>query len=315
MADTQLAHQLLRPNATVYGSLRRSSAAALNINPAFPPFKALAYRSLKTKYTKLAVRSVSLNVDQYYCAPKSSAVVDVKRLVDFLYEDLPHVFDDQGIDRTAYDEHVKFSDPITKHESLSGYLFNIAFLKTLFKPQLQLHWVKQTGPHEITARWTVVMEYVLLPWKPELVLTGTSIMGINPETGKFCTHVDLWDSVRENNFFSMEAFWYIIKQVRKYSPLAAMEGTDSSLDLTNQGTVDMRNKKRGSIAAVLRFSGKPTEKIVREKDKILRSRLSADGLKPEIGCFLAARHNDPQRTWSFPVRNEVLMWLEDFTMD
>ncbi|XP_024023103.1 uncharacterized protein LOC21408317 isoform X2 [Morus notabilis] len=253
MADTQLAHQLLRPNATVYGSLRRSSAAALNINPAFPPFKALAYRSLKTKYTKLAVRSVSLNVDQYYCAPKSSAVVDVKRLVDFLYEDLPHVFDDQGIDRTAYDEHVKFSDPITKHESLSGYLFNIAFLKTLFKPQLQLHWVKQTGPHEITARWTVVMEYVLLPWKPELVLTGTSIMGINPETGKFCTHVDLWDSVRENNFFSMEAFWYIIKQmciywiyrtpdigtakyqilkrmpnyeVRKYSPLAAMEGTE-----------------------------------------------------------------------------------------
>eukprot|EP00268_Persea_americana_P012585 TRINITY_DN15353_c0_g1_i3.p1 TRINITY_DN15353_c0_g1~~TRINITY_DN15353_c0_g1_i3.p1 ORF type:complete len:109 (-),score=3.44 TRINITY_DN15353_c0_g1_i3:181-507(-) len=29
-------------------------------------------------------------------------------------------------------------------------------------------------------RWTMVMRFVLLPWKPELVFTGTSIMGINP---------------------------------------------------------------------------------------------------------------------------------------
>ena len=33
------------------------------------------------------------------------------------------------------------------------------------------------------------MKFILLPWKPELVLTGTSIMGINPQTGKFCSHV------------------------------------------------------------------------------------------------------------------------------
>lgn len=30
---------------------------------------------------------------------------------------------------------------------------------------------------------------MLLPWKPELIFTGTSVMGINPETGKFCSHV------------------------------------------------------------------------------------------------------------------------------
>lgn len=33
------------------------------------------------------------------------------------------------------------------------------------------------------------MKFALLPWKPELIFTGTSIMGINPETGKFCSHV------------------------------------------------------------------------------------------------------------------------------
>jgi len=30
---------------------------------------------------------------------------------------------------------------------------------------------------------------MLLPWKPELVFTGTSVMGVNPQTGKFCSHV------------------------------------------------------------------------------------------------------------------------------
>ncbi|KAF4364197.1 hypothetical protein G4B88_029174 [Cannabis sativa] len=45
------------------------------------------------------------------------------------------------------------------------------------------------GPFEITTRWTVVMEYMISPWKPEMVITGTSTMGINPKTGKFCTHV------------------------------------------------------------------------------------------------------------------------------
>lgn len=75
--------------------------------------------------------------------PVESTAVDVKQLVDFLYDDLPHLFDDQGIDRTAYDEHVKFRDPITKHDSISGYLFNISLLKVLFRPQFFLHWVKQ----------------------------------------------------------------------------------------------------------------------------------------------------------------------------
>lgn len=72
--------------------------------------------------------------------PKQS--IDIKKFVDFLYEDLPHLFDDQGIDRSAYDERVKFRDPITKHDTVSGYLFNIAMLKKLFRPNFQLHWVK-----------------------------------------------------------------------------------------------------------------------------------------------------------------------------
>ena len=54
----------------------------------------------------------------------------------------------------------------------------------------------------------------------------------------------------------------------------------------------------GGIAAALKFSGKPTEDVVREIEKALRSNLIGDGLKPKMGCLLA-RYNDPGRTWNF----------------
>ncbi|XP_023530707.1 uncharacterized protein LOC111793169 isoform X1 [Cucurbita pepo subsp. pepo] len=340
-----------------------------------------------TRNSKWVVR-LSL-VDQN--PPKST--VDVDQLVDFLYEDLPHLFDKQGIDRTAYDDEVRFRDPITKHDTITGYLFNISLLRELFRPEFLLHWVKKTGAYEITTRWTMVMKFVLLPWKPQLVFTGNSIMGINPETGKFCSHVDLWDSIQNNDYFSVEGLLDVFKQlrfyktpelespkyeilkrtanyeVRKYAPFIVVEtsgdklagsagfntvagyifGKNSakekipmttpvftqtfdsespkvsiqivlpsekdlySLPDPEQDTIGLR-KVEGGTAAVLKFSGKPTEEIVQEKAKELRSSLIKDGLKPGNGCLLA-RYNDPGRTWNFIMRNEVLIWLEEFSLE
>lgn len=323
----------------------------------------------------------------------SKSTVDVKRLVDFLYEDLPHLFDDQGIDRTAYGERVKYRDPITKHETITGYLFNIAMLKKIFTPDFQLHWVKPRGPYEITTRWTMVMRFILLPWKPELIFTGTSVMGINPETGKFCSHVDYWDSIEKNDYFSLEGLWDVMKQlriyktpdletpkyqilkrtatyeVRRYSPFIVVEtdgdklagstgfntvagyifGKNSTMEKIpmttpvftqafdaerskvsiqivlpsdkdmnslpdpNQKAISLR-KVEGGIAAVSKFSGKLTEDVASEKEKSLRSSLLRDGLNPKLGCLLA-RYNDPGRTWSFMMRNEELIWLEEFKLD
>lgn len=84
----------------------------------------------------------AVSVAQEQLPPKPTTF-DTQQLVDFLYEDLPHLFDDQGIDPTAYDDQVKFRDPITKHDTITGYLFNIAMLRKLFNPDFQLHWVKQ----------------------------------------------------------------------------------------------------------------------------------------------------------------------------
>ncbi|CAI9787393.1 unnamed protein product [Fraxinus pennsylvanica] len=350
-----------------------------------PPLKTTAPK----KY-KWVVRLSSTVEEQ---SPPKPSTVDVQKLVDFLYEDLPHLFDDQGIDRTAYDERVKFRDPITKHDTISGYLFNISMLRKLFNPDFQLHWAKQTGPYEITTRWTMVMKFILLPWKPELVFTGTSVMGINPETKKFCSHVDYWDSIENNEYFSMEGLRDVVKQlriyktpdletpkyqilkrtanyeVRKYDPFIVVEtdgdklsgsrgfnsvagyifGKNSaeekipmttpvftqafdpeisevsvqiilpsekdlnSLPAPNQAEISLR-KVEGGIAAVSKFSGKPTEDITREKEKELRYILIKDGFTPKVGCLLA-RYNDPGRTKSFIMRNEVLIWLEEFSLD
>lgn len=40
--------------------------------------------------------------------------------MDFLRKDLAHLFDDQGIDQSAYDSKVNFEDPITKYSTVKG---------------------------------------------------------------------------------------------------------------------------------------------------------------------------------------------------
>lgn len=86
-----------------------------------------------------------------------------------------------------------------------------------------------------------------------------------------------------------------------------------SLPNPNQETARLR-KVEGGIVAIMKFSGKPTEDIVREKEKTLRANIIKDGLKPQPGCLLA-RYNDPGRTWTFIMRNEMLIWLDDFSLD
>ena len=40
--------------------------------------------------------------------------------MEFLREDLTHLFDDQGIDQSAYDDKVNFEDPITRYSTVKG---------------------------------------------------------------------------------------------------------------------------------------------------------------------------------------------------
>ncbi|KAH9553797.1 hypothetical protein CY35_08G031600 [Sphagnum magellanicum] len=142
--------------------------------------------------------------------------VFIEEMKAFLRRDLIHLFDEQGIDKSMYDPKVEFRDPITNYDSLEGYLFNIQMLRLLFHPIFELHTVKQTGPYEITTRWTMTMNFWIVLWQPKLIFTGVSIMRINPETGKFCAHIDRWDSIKNNEYFSFEGAMDIIRQMQYF---------------------------------------------------------------------------------------------------
>lgn len=164
MAALQLSLQNFLSTPTAGFGFRPWKSGGLTVT-GLPP-RLLKSRTIDFKpdarNSKWAVR-LSL-VDQ---SPPKSAV-DVDRLVDFLFEDLRHLFDEQGIDRTAYDEHVRFRDPITKHDTISGYLFNISLLRELFRPEFFLHWVKQVWFTSISLVLRSIFHYSLVLFRSSM---------------------------------------------------------------------------------------------------------------------------------------------------
>lgn len=160
MATSILSHQTSRPFPTPCASPGPTSAA-VSLRRHLPPPPKPRKLALNVKHSNRFKWAIQSSLAEQ-SPPKT---FDVQQLVGFLYDDLPHLFDDQGIDKTAYDERVFFRDPITRHDTLSGYLFNIALLKTVFKPQFQLHWVKPVGfKFNFTSSYLLryILEFVLL---------------------------------------------------------------------------------------------------------------------------------------------------------
>jgi hypothetical protein len=87
----------------------------------------------------------------------------------------------------------------------------------------------------------------------------------------------------------------------------------SELPLPLSEQVKVQQVERRAVAAI-RFNGKPTEDLVKEKAKILTEELAKDGLRQKGGIVLA-RYNDPGRTFPLFMKNEVLACLEDFELD
>jgi len=146
---------------------------------------------------------------------------ELERLKAVMTEDLTHLFDAQGIDENLYEADVRFEDPLTKYDNISGYLFNITMLKNVFKPSFVMHSIEQTGDWELTTRWTMEMSLPTIPffWQPSLTFTGTSVMGYNPETSRVKSHFDTWDSIENQGYFASpnggtpEGVTEILKQI------------------------------------------------------------------------------------------------------
>lgn len=121
---------------------------------------------------------------------------------------------------------IYFEDPISKYTNFTGYRANITFLRNLFAPIYEIHDLRQSPQkeHEIWCKWTFSMQFWFnrynpfrFIWDPRLVFTGTTILGVDPESGKFNLHRDYWDSNHNNDFFSFEAFMFVQRQLLSLS--------------------------------------------------------------------------------------------------
>ena len=83
--------------------------------------------------------------------------------------DISAYFGRSGIlDAARYEERMAFEDPLTRYDTLSGYLFNIQMLRRVFAPTIHLHDVKRTGELELTTRWTMGMRLAANPLQVRL---------------------------------------------------------------------------------------------------------------------------------------------------
>lgn len=197
---------------------------------------------------------------------KKLSVEKIEELKEYLKRDLPKLFDKGEIDRAYFEEKMNFEDPITKYDSLSGYLFNIQMLRILFRPIFELQKTYQTGPNEITTRWTMEMDFSLLPWKPKLVFTGLSIYGVNPETGRFNSHIDIWDSIKDQKYFSREGLQELLSQSSEIYGNPSAPSPKYHI-LVKRKDYEVR-KYESFVVAEINLGQKKT--IVGEKDEIFR---------------------------------------------
>lgn len=50
-------------------------------------------------------------------------------------------------------------------------------------------------------------------WDPVITFTGTSTYGFNPSNGRINRHIDTWDSIQNQQYFSFEAFGDFFRQL------------------------------------------------------------------------------------------------------
>lgn len=257
--------------AYLRSALRRNPHESLSRVQARGDQRRVFARSAGSAPTKSAVGTTIVKSDD----------PNVQEMMEFLKDDLPHLFDDQGIDESKYGDVVDFQDPITKYDSLGGYLFNIKMLRFVFNPEFILHGLWQSGPNEITSRWTMNMELGFNKaspfrniWDPKLTFTGLSIYTMDDVTGKIVKHIDYWDAINDQQFLSLEAVMHLASQisdlkrtppdlggpkytilkkradyeVRRYEPYLVAERP-----FTSDGTVPTAPERRGAFQALAKY--------------------------------------------------------------
>ena len=151
---------------------------------------------------------------------------------------------------SLYARDASFEDPLTKYDSFAGYAFNIQMLRRVFSPEYVMHDIRKSGPWEITTRWTMTMAVPAFPfaWRPRLTFTGTSIMGVDPESKRVRTHVDTWDSIENQRHLSPEGVAEVLKQIFDFTQTPELD-TPGYVVLKKQRDYEVRRYEPYLVAS------------------------------------------------------------------
>ena len=96
---------------------------------------------------------------------------------------------------------------------------------------------------------------ILCKFKPQICFTGVSTYVFNPKSGKIATHIDLWDSISNNEYFSFEGFFDFLSQLLRYQP------DDNQMVIKRLKELEIRRQQDGSLVAVRSFGAKATAEL------------------------------------------------------
>lgn len=177
-------------------------------------------------------------------APADAAVAVARRL----NSELPSLFS-KPVDTSMYAADVAFADPLNSHKGAEPYKSNIEFLggSAVFEgADMRLLDVGVVGG-VVRTRWVLGMVVRFLPWKPRVDFTGISEYFVRDD-GLIEKHVDYWDSIRDNDYFSWEAVRDLVKQCAPASGQRAGE-------LVRRGAMFEVRRGEAGIVAVARVEG------------------------------------------------------------
>jgi len=186
----------------------------------------------------------------------------VKATMKLIEDDLPLMFElDHEPDWSIYTPKVKFTDPITNFTGVAPYKLNIGMLKDslLFSNGLlQIRSVvpveRKPGAWSVVTRFTLSFDARILPWKPRLVFTGTSEYVLD-STGMVYQHIDRWDSIKNQDFLSLEALRDVFTMVS--SPPFGFKPPDlpEELALAGREADVLRRREKYRVIGIKSISG------------------------------------------------------------
>ncbi|GLI71638.1 hypothetical protein VaNZ11_016912 [Volvox africanus] len=141
----------------------------------------------------------------------------------FLASDLKMLYEKGDITESRYSPNIAFEDPISKFNSRDEYVFIIRLLRTLFNMTFDLHSIAVTGSETVTASWTMEMVFWLMPWRPNITITGRTVYKVDPRTGIVLSHTDYWDALQRNAFLSLEGVLHVLRMFLQVQLTPAIE--------------------------------------------------------------------------------------------